>query len=139
MSKNNIPGIVSIDVIPCRLLHQYITSRALAKLPCGITARGIPVKLEGKATLTWDWTKVGGLPIEASTLEFTSSTVLPEGEPLAFVITGASGKQFLIGTREPSYPVVTYTETTGSPDGEAAIRRYKVTHKGQKSVVSCKY
>lgn len=91
----------------------------------------------GRPTLSWEGSKVNGTRQEKSTLEFSTSQPLPEGENLAFVITGAGGKQYLIGTREGKYPIINYSETTGEPGGSPAVRTYKITHIAQKSVLPC--
>lgn len=91
----------------------------------------------GMPSLKWDGSTVNGARQEKSTLEFSTTEKLPEGEPLAFVVTVASGKQYLVGAREPKYPLINYSETTGAPDGDAALRSYKITHVAQKSVLPC--
>lgn len=97
----------------------------------------VTVKFYGIPSLKWDGSLVNGSRQEKATLEFSTSDKLPEGERIAFVLTVASGKQYLIGSREPKYPQVNYSETAGAPDGEAALRTYKITHVAQKSVLPC--
>lgn len=97
----------------------------------------VTVKFYGQPMLKWEGTTVDGARQEKATLEFSSTDRLPEGERLAFVVTVASGKQYLVGTREPKYPQINYTETTGAPDGDAALRTYKITHVALKSVLPC--
>jgi hypothetical protein len=58
-------------------------------------------------------------------------------EPIAFVVTTIYGLQYLIGTREPNYPVINYSDSTGTVGKDAAVRTYKVTHLGRKSVLRC--
>lgn len=112
----------------------------LASICGALIALALPVvviKFYGHPSLKWTGTIVNGGRQEQATLEFTTSDLIPEGERVAFVVTAASGRQYLIGTREPNYPVVTYSETTGAPGGEAAVRTYKITYIAQKSVLPC--
>lgn len=97
----------------------------------------IRIKFFGTPSLKWEGSVVSGARQEKSTLEFTTDFRIPEGELLAFVVTTASSKQFLIGAREPKYPMIQYSDTTGAPDGDAALRTYKITHIAQKSVLPC--
>lgn len=108
---------------------------------CGVViALAIPsenIKFFGTPSLTWSGTKVNGVREERSTLVFATSEEIPEGERFAFIVTVASGRQYIIGAREPRYPIITYTDTTGAPDGEASVRTYKITHIARKSVLPC--
>lgn len=110
---------------------------ALCDVPSILSIPSTPIKFYGHPTLKWEGSKVNGARQEKTTLEFLTNEVLPDNKHIAFVVTTASGKQYLIGTREPKYPVITYSETSGAPDGEAALRAYKITHIAQKSVLPC--
>lgn len=137
MSLNTLPGIVRIEMISCEHLPPHVMLRSI----CGDTVvLGLPseeIPFFGTPMLKWDGSKENGTRVERSTLEFSTCAVIPEGKRLAFVVTVASGKQYLIGAREPNYPEITFSESTGAPDGEAAIRRYKISHVAQKSVLKC--
>jgi len=85
----------------------------------------------------WSGALSSGCREEKATLEFSTADILPEGRRLAFIVTVASGRQFLIGSRESRYPQIEYSETTGSPSGDAALRTYKITHVALKSVLPC--
>lgn len=102
-----------------------------------VAASAVEVEFVGRPTLRWEGSKVNGTRQEKSTLEFSTVHPLPEGENLAFVVTGAGGRQVLVGTREGNYPVINYSESTGEPGGSAAVRSYKITHIAQKSVLPC--
>lgn len=110
---------------------------AICNAPVMLSVPAQNIRFYRVPTLTWEGTKVNGARQEKSTLEFQSDELLPENIYIGFVITTTSGKQYLIGSREPKYPVITYNETTGTPDGDAALRTYKITHIAQKSVLPC--
>lgn len=137
MESNTLPGIVKIHVARCTDIQPNVMLTSI----CGVTvALVLPVtqiRFYGTPVCKWEGSKLNGARQEKSTLEFSTAEQLPEGERLAFILTLASGKQYLIGTREPKYPVITYTETSGAPDGDAALRTYKITHIAQKSVLPC--
>lgn len=137
MQSNTLPGIVRIEIVRCSDIPAHAMLAAISGIPVGLDADSVPVKFFGTPSLKWNGTMTNGKIIEKSTLEFRTADVLPEGERIAFVVTAASGRQMLIGTREPKFPVVEYTETAGAPDGDAALRTYKITHIALKSVLPC--
>lgn len=137
MPTNTLPGIVKIQVVHCADIQPHVMLNSICGAVIALAVPSVTVKFYGQPTLKWDGTKVDGAREEKSTLEFSTADRLPEGVRIAFVVTVASGKQYLVGTREPKYPVVNYSETVGTPDGEAALRTYKITHIAQKSVLPC--
>jgi hypothetical protein len=133
----SLPGIVKIEYIRCSQLPANVMLEAICGVKLALSAPKTAISFFGTPVLSWDGSKVNGKRQESSTLEFTSVDALPEAEPLAFVITTVAGRQVLIGSREPRYPVITYSETTGSPGKDSAVRSYKITHIAQKSVLDC--
>lgn len=134
---NTLPGIVKIEVVRCAQLPANVMLTAITRGVVTLVMKPTEVKFFGQPTLKWEGSIVNKAPQEKTTLEFRTPCRLRENVRLAFIVTAASGKKYLIGAREPKYPVVTYTETTGAPDGDAALRSYKVTHLARKSVLEC--
>lgn len=132
-----LPGITKIQIVRCSDLASGLMLHSICGCVVAIAAPSVSVPFVGRPMLKWEGTKVNGSRQEKSTLEFSTTEPLPEGENLAFVITGASGKQRLIGTREGKYPKIDYSESTGEPGGSPALRTYKITHIAQKSVLPC--
>ncbi len=137
MQTNTLPGIVKIQMVRCSDIQPHVMLTSICGAVVALAIPSVPVKFYGRPSFKWDGSKINGARQEKSTLEFSTTDRLPEGEWLAFVITAASGKQYLIGAREPKYPQINYSETAGAPDGEAALRTYKITHVAQKSVLPC--
>lgn len=137
MKKNTLPGIVKIRMVRCEDIQPHVMYSSISGATVMLSMPSVKVEFYGQPSLKWEGTLVNGARQEKSTLEFSTSTALPEGKWLAFVVTTASGKEYLIGTREPKYPQIAYSETAGTPDGEAAVRTYKITHVAQKSVLPC--
>lgn len=102
-----------------------------------IAAPSETVEFVGRPILSWDGSKVNGTRQEKTKLEFSTIHPIPEGVNLAFVVTAADDRQFLIGSREGRFPVIEYTETTGEPGRSASVRTYKISHIAQKSVLPC--
>lgn len=137
MQTNTLPGIVKIQMVRCSDIQPHVMYASISGALVALALPAVTVKFFGTPSLKWDGSLVNGSRQEKATLEFSTSDKLPEGERIAFVLTLASGKQYLIGSREPKYPQVNYSETAGAPDGEAALRTYKITHIAQKSVLPC--
>ncbi|MBD5243176.1 MAG: hypothetical protein HDS60_03710 [Barnesiella sp.] len=135
--ENTLPGIVKIQYVRCADIQPHVMYLSLCGAIVDLALPAVQIKYYGTPSLKWDGTTVNGGRQETSSLEFATTAKLPEGERLAFVITTASGKQYLIGTREPKYPQISYSETVGAPDGNAALRIYKITHIARKSVLPC--
>lgn len=73
----------------------------------------------------------------SATLQFSTLQELPKSDNLAFVVTAASGKQYLLGNKEGRFPRVSYTVSSGEPGKSAAARSYKVVHVAESSLVEC--
>lgn len=134
---NTLPGIVKIEVVRCSQLPANVMLTAITRGVVTLVMEPTEVKFFGKPTLKWEGSLVNNAPQEKATLEFSTTCRLHDNVRLAFIVTAASGKKYLIGAHEPKYPVVTYIETTGTTDGDAALRSYKVTHLARKSVLEC--
>lgn len=137
MSCNRIPGIKKIQIVRCSDLQQGLMFHSICGCIVAIAAPSEVVEFSGRPVLSWEGSKVNGKWQEKSTLQFNSIHQLPQGVLIAFVVTCADGKQYLIGTKEPNYPEITYEDTTGNPGSDAAVRTYKIKHIGQKSVLPC--
>ncbi len=137
MSFHTLPGIRKIQIVLCTDLPSGLMLQSICGCMIAIAAPSEQVAFVGRPTLRWEGTKVNGSRQEKSTLEFSTVHPLPEGEHIAFVVTGAGGKQYLVGTREGRFPVMNYSDTTGEPGGSPAVRTYSVTHIAQKSVLPC--
>lgn len=134
---NTLPGIVSIRYTDCDNLQPHVMQQSISGATIDLSVPSEKINFFDVPKCQWSGTLSSGCREEKATLEFTTADILPEGRWLAFILTIASGKQYLIGSREPKYPQIEYSETTGSPSGEAAVRTYKITHIALKSVLPC--
>lgn len=137
MECNTLPGIVKIQMVRCADIPPHVMLSSIAGAPIALALPAVDINFFGSPSLKWEGSIVNGARQEKATLEFSTTSTLPEGERIAFVLSTAGGKQYLIGSREPKYPQVTYSETAGAPDGDAAVRKYKITHIALKSVLTC--
>lgn len=136
MWKRRAPGIVKIEYVACKVLPRSIMLQSMTGATVTINAPRINVPFLGLPELSWSGSRKKGRIQEKSTLEFRSGVDLPQGR-YAFLVTTASGEQYIIGTHEGRAPMVEYEDTTGKLNGDGAVRTYKVTHIAQKSVIRC--
>lgn len=134
---NTLPGIVSIRYTDCDNIQPHVMQQSISGATIDLAVSTEKISFFGVPKCQWSGTLASGCREEKATLEFATSDILPEGRRLAFIVTVASGRQFLIGSREAKYPQIEYDETTGSPSGDAAVRTYKITHVALKSVLPC--
>ena len=123
------PGIRRIYTVPCASLSRHLMLSAI----CGgayamFRSTLTPIRFAGKPVLTREGTILNGSRAQKCVLEFRSDYIVPEGIRMAFVVELVNGQVWLIGSREPNYPVVEYTDTSGDPAGDPAIRTYRITH-----------
>lgn len=137
MSCHSLPGIKKIQFLHCSDLQAGVMLHSICGCVVAIAAPSETIEFVGKPILSWEGSKVNGTRQEKSQLEFSTIHHIPEGINLAFVVTTADGKQYLIGSREGRFPVIEYTETTGEPGRSASVRTYKISHIAQKSVLPC--
>lgn len=137
MGINRLPGIMRLSYIKCKRLPAFAMFESLNRVIISVPFPTNTIHFYGEATLSWEGSMLNGQRQEKSTLEFKTSDELPMDEPIAFVVTTIYGLQYLIGTREPNYPVINYSDSTGTVGKDAAVRTYKVTHLGRKSVLRC--
>ena len=137
MNTNSIPGIRDIRVIPCPLLPKGAMMHSICGCLVTISAPATTVPFIGTPTLAWESTMADGASQEKSTLQFTTARPLTAAGHLAFVITAADGRCFLIGTREGRFPKIEYSATTGDPARTPSLFTYKISHIAQKSVLPC--
>ena len=134
---NTLPGIVRIQYTDCGNLQPNVMLQSIEGLTIHLGLTAMNIDFYGHPKLEWDNSISSAGRIEKSTLEFSTTDIIPEKHRLAFIVTSASGRQFLIGSLEPKYPKIEFSETLGAPDGKAALRTYKITHSGLKSVLPC--
>lgn len=138
MSYNCLPGITKIEIISCSKLPADIMMRSITTgIPIAIVAEAKLIAFVGRPELKWEGTIINGSRQEKTTFEFSSVEHLPEHERIAFIVSTAGDRKYIVGTKEPNYPIISYNETTGKTTGEAAVRTYKITHIAQKSVIQC--
>lgn len=132
--KQSLPGITTVFYLPCSALISYIMAKHLAKIPVGVFSSLYGLDLYGDGECEAESSDENGLTSERTTLEFTTTTEIPNNEPLAFVFSDANHKFYLIGAREKPYPIV---ESTKRIDSDKNIFEVKVTFTAQKSLIPC--
>ncbi len=129
MLAQSLPGVRRIYSIPCASLSPYLMLTAICGGACALFRPNLQeVPFAGTPSFTREGSIVKGSRAQQSTLEFRSDYIMPEGVRMAFVVELVNGNTWLIGTREPNYPVVEYKDYSGDPSGDPAVRTYRIKH-----------
>ena len=135
--KVALPSITKIAYLPCSELSPDIQLRYKVKMPVAVYAVTAPVKFFGIPTCEAVAEQENKGRVEHTTLKFSTLDELPTAYPVAFVVTTANGRSYLIGAMERPFPVVKIESTTGTPAGESAVNKVTVTFSSAKSLIPC--
>ena len=135
--KVALPSITKIAYLPCSELSPDIQLRYKVKMPVAVYAGTSPVKFFDAPTCEAVMEYENKGRVEHTTLKFSTLDELPTAYPVAFVVTTANGRSYLIGTMERPFPVVKIESTTGTPAGESAVNKVTVTFSSAKSLIPC--
>ena len=136
-SVSRLPEIVELGYVPCRLLTPDLMLQSMTGQVVAISAPITSVNIISQATYNWEGSIVNHARQEKGTLKFITLDSIPDDEPVAFVLTTAARKQYLIGKREGRFPVITYSDTTGQRAGDRAARTFTVTYIAAKAALEC--
>ncbi len=123
------PGIRRIYYTPASTLPRHLMLTAI----CGGAYASfvdtlIEIPFSGKPTFAREGSLLNGARAEKSTLEFRTDAHLPEDIRIAIIVEQVNGNCYLIGTRELNYPVIEFSDSSGDPAGDPAVRTYRITH-----------
>ena len=135
--KVALPSITKIAYLPCSELSPDIQLRYKVKMPVAVYAGTTPVKFFDTPTCEAVMEYENKGRVEHTTLKFSTLDELPTAYPVAFVVTTANGRSYLIGAMERPFPVVKIESTTGTPAGESAVNKVTVTFSSAKSLIPC--
>ena len=133
----SLPSITKIAYLPCSELSADIAFRCKVGLPVAVYAVTTPVTFCGTPLCDTVTEQENKVRISHTTLTFSTIEELPAAYPIAFVVTTANGRSYLIGTMERPFPVVKIESTTGTPAGESAVNKVTVTFSSAKSLIPC--
>ena len=133
----SLPSITKIAYLPCSELSADIAFRCKVGLPVAVYAVTTPVTFCGTPLCDTVTELENKVRISHTTLTFSTIEELPTAFPIAFVVTTANGRSYLIGAMERPFPVVKIESTTGAPDGDTATDKVTVTFSAPKALVPC--
>ena len=141
----SLPGILNVWYVETRQLPDDVIYRAVAGIPVAMPVQPISIYFKGEAVCeveeSYDNRSALGTlrsskncQMEKAKLTFTTLDEVPTRLSLAFLIRTVNNEQYIIGAKERPYPTVKVSRSTGSPDGDAAARRYEVSFTGRKAL-----
>lgn len=130
----SLPGIQRVGYLMARQLPADITYMAMAGIPVSGYATPTNIELTDIAVCEIEEEPDNNYQTEKVKLAFSTLTELPIRQHLAFFIHTMDGKGYLVGTKECPFPSVKVTRTTGTPQGDPAVRRYEVSYTARKAL-----
>lgn len=129
------PGIISISYAPCSALPIALAYKHSAHLSLRLgSVATTPISFCGHPECVAKPSSENNGITETATLTFRTTEEMPPGGPYAFFITTASGKKYVIGTRE-DIPVTLVATDVGTPATTPAVYTIEVTLKALKALI----
>lgn len=133
-----LPGVKLIGWLDCNSLPARADLHGITGTPLRIFAGITPVWFVDEPQCKCVTSRERGCISDTATLEFSTTERLPIHRRLGFVVVDQEGAKWLIGAKEPPFPVVECTAEMGAPSGKQSVLTYKVTHKALRSLVAVK-
>lgn len=128
----SLHSIRYIGFVPCNLLPPDILLKHLSGMPVAVFASTTPIEHYGDASCEAVSEYDNGSSLEKTTLQFTTTDEIPRNQELAFVIEDVQGKSYIIGQKEPPFPMV---EIETKIDGKENVTQVKVVFISKKSSI----
>lgn len=133
-----LPGIRRLWQLECSRLPRYV---ALTDI-CGgavaiMTDTLIELPVLGSSTCKVVSERVAGGWKQTASLSVIVGNAPVEKKYTAFVVEDMQGDRFLIGSREPPYPVVKPSYNCGNPSGDAAGDVLEISHTAIRTFIPC--
>ena len=130
----SLPGILNVWYVETKDLPDDVIYRAVAGIPVAMPVQPISIFFKGEAVCEVEESYDNNCQMEKAKLTFTAIDEVPTRLHLAFLIRTVNDELYIIGAKERPYPTVKVSRSTGSPDGDAAARRYEVSFTGRKAL-----
>ena len=130
----SLPGILNVWYVETKELPDNVIYSAVAGIPVAMPVQPISIFFKGEAVCEVEESYDNNCQMEKAKLTFTALSEVPTRLHLAFLIRTVNDELYIIGAKERPYPTVKVSRSTGSPDGDAAARRYEVSFTGRKAL-----
>ena len=130
--KQSLPSIAFIGYLPCSELPPDLLLKYLSGMPVSIFSAPTSVEHYGNASCEAVSEYDNGSRLEKTTLRFTTADEVPERQDLAFLVKDVQGRGYVIGQKEPPFPMV---EKFTSVDKDENIKEVKVVFTVRKSLI----
>ena len=132
-----LPGIQSIGWVDCEKLQSNVALNGICGNRIPVLTEILPVPFFGQASCECSETKESGGVVATATLSFKSDVVFPLHTHLGFVVTDNNGKSWLIGSKEPPFPMMKMCIYFGDCESKSAGISYEIKHTAIKTLLPC--
>lgn len=133
----SLPGIKNIAYLDARKLTPNVMLMAICGNPIGVFTELHPIPFSGTPSCITSSVYDNHGRLEAVTLTFKSTEYMPTHMPVAFVVTDANDKSYLIGAFETPHPTVKVEIGFGDPSGDASVNTYEVKYTAIRALLPC--
>lgn len=132
-----LPGIIKIQAVKAAQLPADISLRHQVGLPLTIVGdfAGTPILGTSTGTLTSKYDH--NYYVQTAEIAIRTTERLRFSDRMAFVITTVNGNSFLLGTKEPPYPILLEGATFGKPDEESSCYDYTLSYVSPQALREC--
>lgn len=122
----SLPGIRKISYIPTDRLSADLSLMRAARVPIVLYGTRTDVPFVGEPTCEAESINGNKGKKQETTLDFNTTTVIPEAYAIAFVVEDNNGQAWLIGLKEEPYPSITCVKSFGTTDGDVSALHVEV-------------
>lgn len=135
MTTLSLPGIFKIGFLECSKLAPQLALKSIAGVPIAILTDITNIKFSGEPTCEAVSDINNNGRVEKTTLKFVTTQKIPDNLHLAFVVQCVNGENYIMGAKEPPFPIIKITKVTGTASGDVSAFSVEITHTAIKSLL----
>ena len=132
-----LPGIIKIQAIKAANLPADISLRHQVGLPLASVGDFASIPIVGTSTGTLTSEYDHRYYVQTAEIAIRTTERLRFNDRMAFVITTVNSNSFLLGTKEPPYPVLLEGATFGKPEEEGSYYDYTLSYVSPQALREC--
>lgn len=136
-TRQILPGVKAIYQLECNHLLENVALRGICKMSVPVLTALNEVEIFDNAECECQTERSDSASIDTATLKFQCEKYLPSHLHLGFVVVDVNGDSYLIGAKEPPFPIVKVQRKCGTPGDDSSCYRYEVSHTAVKSLIPC--
>lgn len=135
------PGIVSIEIINHSVLPPNLIASASAGIKSALLTDATIIKIPflGVPVCNSTDSQYNGGRLQETTLTFKTKEKIFTAPGWCFIVKYANGNTYLIGSKEPPFPSIKISGSSGNPQSEPSVDTVEVAFKAEISLIPLNY